>query len=474
MRKNKCELRRWGTQGLCHPCRVSSGALPPLAGERFHLFGIAGRGLAPLAAVSRHLGAEVDGCDSLGFDDSHAYLESLGIAVAREHSPDHVGPGTTLVATSIAPPDHPEIRAAAARGAHWHRTELLAAVMRCRRSAGVTGSHGKGTVVALATAALASSGLDPVAVVGANVPAFGGYARLGSGPLVAEVDDSDGSLAQVDSDVAAVTNLDEDHPHLGIPLREVTRSVGAFVARARTRVVLGPSPRSDLLEPYAAAEVWRYGRDVSGRVVAQDRGETTVELRVPGAAPVRSVVRLLGARIEVNAALAFAVAVSMGADTEAAAAGLGDITSITRRMQLVGQRDGVLVYDDYGGKHPVNVREGLRALRQHYPSARIIALFEPYVGYLQRWGRRYAQALGHADRVVLVPAFSHPHYPARPGLDQTWTEAFEDAPVRAAGREDAAAVALGLAGPGDVIVVFAQSHGARQIAQGAVSTGGAV
>ncbi len=439
----------------------------PLAGERFHLLGIAGRGMAPLAVAARHLGAEVDGCDRAGVAEIHDFLVSAGITYARDHDVSHVHEGTTHVATSVATSDLPEMAAVGARC--WHRSDLLARVLSARRSLGVTGSHGKGTVATLTTGALARAGLDPLAVLGILVHDFDGMARLGSGPVVAEVDDSDLSLARVTTDVAVVTNLDEDHPHLDISLRAAVQGVGEYVAKARDRVVLGPSPRAAALAAVAEAPVWTYGRDFRGRTVSARAGETVLDLNGPGGERERAVVRLLGPRTNVNAALAFVSALALGAEPAAAAAGLGDIGAMSRRLQHLGSPGGVHVFDDFGGKHPIAVREGIRALRAHYPSARITAVLEPYGPYLSRWGRRYARALGHADRVVLAPAVFHADYDAGRPFDEGWVNSCRVEPVLARDRDDAAAVARRLSEPGDVIVFFAQIHSAREMAEGLVA-----
>jgi UDP-N-acetylmuramate--alanine ligase len=441
---------------------------PALDGARLHLFGIAGRGMAPLAIVAQHLGATVDGCDRAGIAYARASLERAGIPVLATHDPDHLKDDPELVATSIAPESNDEIRVAIDRGILWHRTDLLAATLRDRPGAGVTGSHGKGTVVALTAVALAHAGLDPVALVGANVPQFGGTARLGSGPLVAEVDDSDLTLSRVSSRVAVVTNLDYDHPHLDTSLEQVVGGVGAFVSNASERVILGPSPRAGRLEEFARAEVWRYGRDYSGRVTSIRDGITRVEVSARGAGAHSATLRLIGPQPAHNAALAFASAVSLGADPAAAAAGLEDLSTITRRLELVGSANGVRVFDDFGGKHPINIRRGLAVLRRHYPDARITALFEPYGPYLARWGNRYARALSDADNVVFLPARYLADYAAE-GTDSGQWRAVCRAPNSVAADHDSGvATAMSDSRPGDVVVIFTQINLSRSMALAAV------
>ncbi|MBJ7356808.1 Mur ligase domain-containing protein [Nocardioides sp.] len=436
----------------------------PLAGERYHLFGIAGRGMAPLALAARHLGAEVTGCDRRGQEETDAALAAAGLPYDRVHSADHVADDVAFVATSVAPSDEPEVVAAQRAGGVLHRTDLLARVLEARPGVGVTGSHGKGTVTALAAAAMEAAGLDPLAVIGVTVPDVGGMVRLGAGPTVAEVDDSDLSLARVVSDVAVVTNLDDDHPHLSSSLAEAVEGVGEFVSRARRLVVLGPSPRRERLAAYAEADVWRYREDFSAHTVSTDAEGTRLVLTAPDGSRVPALVRLLGPQTAANASLAFAVAIASGADPEAAAEGLATVRTIRRRLEPMGARDGIRVFDDFGAKHPACVRGGIQTLRRHFPEARIIAAFEAYGPYLARWGRRYARALSLADQVVVAPAMFSADYAAGARFDERWTDACTVPPVLVTSREEAAAAAMSLAGPGDVVVSFAQLGTGRETA----------
>ncbi len=59
--------------------------------------------------------------------------------------------------------------------------------------------------------AMQGAGLDPSAFVGGIVPEFGSNARVGAGPFVAEVDESDRAFAQLGSQTAVFTNAEDDH-----------------------------------------------------------------------------------------------------------------------------------------------------------------------------------------------------------------------------------------------------------------------
>ena len=428
----------------------------PLAGERYHLIGVAGRGLAPLAVAARHLGAEVTGCDRAAAPDTADWLSGHGFAFADHHSVDHLEPGVTVVSTSVADPTEPEVLAADAAGGRWHRTDLLAHVLRQRPSVGVTGSHGKGSVAALTAGALVGAGLDPLALLGVAVPDLGGYARLGAGPIVAEVDDSDLSLARVDSDVTVVTSLDDDHPHLDVSLAQKVAGVGEYVARARRRVVLGATRRADALAAYAGVEVWRYGREFAARAVDRKGTETVLRLRAPDGVRAQAVVRVLGAKLAMNAALAWA--------------GAGLARRRSRRRSRGPRPDRRDLAADGAARQPGR-HQRHRRLRRRAPGRgagrdrggaelfprrvdhRRPRTVRPLHGAL---GHRYAQALGAADRVVVVPAFFHPDYDPGGSFDERWAGACRVAPTYVADHAEASATAMAMSRPGDVVVFFSQ------------------
>jgi UDP-N-acetylmuramate--alanine ligase len=420
--------------------------------------------MAPLAVVARHLGAEVTGCDRAPSDEVAAWLAAQGLDFDRSHRPEHLGAGVTAVGTSVADATDPEVVAARAQGL-WHRTDLLAHVLRQRPSVGVTGSHGKGTVAALTTAALVAAGREPNAVLGLSAPELGGFARLGSGPMVAEVDDSDNSLARVDTDVAVVTALDDDHPHLDVTLAQKVHGVGEYVGRATQRVLLGASPRAGRLAPYARAEVWRYGHELSGRVVARQGTETVVELRAPDGVRAEARLRTLVVRAQMNAALAWGAALTLGADPEVAAKGLGELTTLTRRMQVLGERDGVVVVDDMGAKHPASIRGALDTLRRHRPEGRVVVVFEPLELFLPRWGNRYARALSGADEVLLLPAFGNSDYAAGSAFDSDWAAVCQAPVRRVTDHASAVDAARAVTRPGDVLVVLTHRNASRHLAR---------
>ena len=442
------------------PWMIVQGAhqLPPLDAARLHILGIGGRGLAPLAAAAAYLGSDVTGCDVAGFELSTALLRDAGIALQSGQDPAHIDGDRHLVVTASARTDDREVEAARRAGRLHRRMDLTAAIAAERPGLGVSGSHGKGTVAALAAAAAREAGLDPLMVIGVHAAELGGSFRAGSGPSVLEIDESDQAADFVACDVATITNLDDDHPHLNVGVGDTAESVAGFVSNARRHVILGPSPRREALARHASVPVWRIGVDVTARVVARRDTGSVVEINGPDGERVEAQIRLVGPQTATNAALAYASARALGADAGAAARGLEAIDRLDRRLEPLGCHGGVWVYDDFGGKHPANVRGGVLALRKRHPGARIIAIFEPvFAAMIRRWGWRYARALQLADAAIVLPTVEHPDYP--PTDDRMLVNWFRQpgSTITGCSTPDAAArMAARDARPGDVIVGFMQ------------------
>src|SRR5262245_998320 len=89
---------------------------------------------------------------------------------------------------------------------------MLAELMRLRFSIAVAGSHGKTTTTSMVALVLERAGLDPTAVIGGRLSAFGSNARLGRGAyMVAEADESDRSFLKLYPSIAVITNVDREH-----------------------------------------------------------------------------------------------------------------------------------------------------------------------------------------------------------------------------------------------------------------------
>ena len=191
------------------------------------------------------------------------------------HDPAHLDDGVEVVVSSAIAADEPELLAARDRGLpRLHRAEVLAEMVASRRSLCVAGAHGKTTTAAMAAFAAQRLDLDPTYLIGGDVPQLGGNAGPGGGTLlVAEADESDGSLSLLRPRVAVITNIELDHHARFAGLDELRRLFAEWRAscprRGRHPARVAGRPRQR--RPSASDTARSSGRSARSRAAAADR-----------------------------------------------------------------------------------------------------------------------------------------------------------------------------------------------------------
>ena len=399
--------------------------------RRVHFIGVGGIGMSGIAELLANLGYVVSGSDTRksGVTDR---LEAMGVTVASGHAAANVGDADVVVYSSAVRPDNPEVREARARRIPViPRAEMLAELMRLRFGICVAGAHGKTSTTSMIALVLERAGLDPTAVIGGRLSAFGSNARLGRGAyMVAEADESDRSFLTLTPSVAVITNIDREHMDAYGSFADLQQAFidfankvpfyGAVVACADDAELCAVMPRfKRRLITYGIAADTSAGD--SRNTDTPQLLATNVRLEGYGS---RSVIEkherrggagttTLGAltlsvpgRHSVQNALA-AVAVGLELDVPFAkiAAALAEFQGAERRFEHRGIVNGITVIDDYG-HHPTEIAAVLAAAKAAKPS-RIVVAFQPH-----RYTRtrdlmnEFGVALAEADEVVLTDIYA--------------------------------------------------------------------
>ncbi len=387
-----------------------------------HFVGIGGIGMSGIAELLANLGYQVSGSDQRATDITRR-LTAMGVRVHEGHAGENVGDADVVVVTSAARPDNAEIVEARRRGVPViARAEMLAELMRLRRTGiAIGGAHGKTTTTSMVALMLERAGLDPTAVIGGRLSAFGSNARLGQGDvIVAEADESDGSFLKLSPVISVITNVDREHlDHYG----SFEAALDAFVTFANTvsfdgTVIVGVDDAvlAGLL-PRMTRRVVTYATDqpaamVLARDITTGQGTTTCGVwrrAAHGDGPVEHlgtlVLNVPGRHNLRNALAAVCVGLQLGLAWDRIAFGLAEFQGAERRLQVVGERDGVLVVDDYG-HHPTEIAAVIAACREAW-ARRLVLLFQPH-RYTRTAGllEEFADVLAQADDVCLLPIYA--------------------------------------------------------------------
>ena len=440
--------------------------------HRIHFVGIGGIGMSGIAELLANLGYRVSGSDAKSSELTER-LAAMGVNVQIGHRAENIGDVDVVVFTSAVRPDNPELAEARRRRIPViARAELLGELMRLRFAIAVAGAHGKTTTTSMIALVLERAGLDPTAVIGGRLSAFGSNARLGRGDyMVAEADESDRSFLKLYPSIAVMTNIDREHMEAYGTFGELQQAFVEFANRVPFYgCVVACADDAELigLRSRFTRRVVTYGLtrdDVDVRAVdvrLEDFGSTCTVLRPragSGGADVLGELRLQvpGRHSVQNALAAVAVGLELEIPFDRIRTGLADFQGVERRFQHYGEVHGIRVVDDYG-HHPTEIAAVLAAARAARPG-RIVVAFQPHRYTRTRdLMREFGLALAGADEVVLTSIYAASEDPI-PGVTLEALAASLDTsratPVRVVpALDDVARTLAEITRPGDLVIIL--------------------
>jgi UDP-N-acetylmuramate--alanine ligase len=383
--------------------------------------------MSGIAELLTNLGYEVSGSDAKRSDVTDR-LESLGVRVHVGHDAGRLGQSDVVVVSSAITPDNPEVVEAQKRHVPViPRAEMLAELMRLRYGIAVAGAHGKTTTTSMVALMLERAGLDPTAVIGGRLSAFGSNARLGRGDyMVAEADESDRSFLKLSPSIAVITNIDREHmesygtwenlQHAFVEFANKVPFYGAVVA-----CVDDPPVRA--LLPRFTRRVITYALDQEADVTGSEMqllpfgSKTRIRMKRPdGSAEDTGMLHLKvpGRHNVLNALGAIAVGLEVAIPFNRITGALDAFQGAERRFQTRGEAAGVMVVDDYG-HHPTEIAAVIAAARAGI-DRRIVAVFQPHrYSRTEQLLNEFGPAFAGADAVVLTEIYAAGEQPI-PGI----------------------------------------------------------
>ncbi|MGB3294003.1 MAG: UDP-N-acetylmuramate--L-alanine ligase [Phormidesmis sp.] len=412
------------------------------SGRPFHFIGIGGIGMSALAHVLASRNLPVSGSD-LRLSHITDRLEAQGAHIFNRQQAEnlefftratadrvHKSAGLETAGSAKRPPVLPQVvcstaigesnaeyRAAVATGCPiFHRSDILAALMNERKGIAIAGTHGKTTTSSITGYLLLKAGVDPTIIIGGEVSAWAGNAYVGqSDYVVAEADESDGSLVKLSSHIGVITNIELDHPdhyssldqvvaifeQFGSQCGTVIGSLDCPTVRDRIHLDISYSLEADSDADYIATDIRERAEAMTATI--WERGEKLGDLRVP----------LLGLHNLSNTLAAVAVARHLGVSFAAIVTHLPNFQGARRRFEHRGLHNEILFVDDYA-HHPSEIRATLAAAQVQrqgvLPSGRkrrIVAVFQPH-----RYSRaaalldEFATAFAGVDRLLVTDIYS--------------------------------------------------------------------
>ncbi len=408
------------------------------SGRPFHFIGIGGIGMSALAHVLASRKLNVSGSD-LRLSHITERLEAQGAHIFDQQRAENLafftedfveeaagkavlpaGKVTRLpqvVCSTAIGESNAEYRQALALGCPiFHRSDILAALMNEKKGIAIAGTHGKTTTSSITGYLLLKAGVDPTIIIGGEVRAWAGNAYVGkSDYVVAEADESDGSLVKLSSEIGVITNIELDHPDHYTSLDQVVAifeqfaskcetvvgSIDCLTVRDRIKPTISYSVDSKTNADYSATNIIETAHGITADIL--ERGENLGNLTIP----------LLGLHNLSNTLAAIAVARLLNVSFEDIQKHLPNFKGARRRFEHRGFHNDILFVDDYA-HHPSEIRATLAAAQvqraERLPAGgtrKIVAVFQPH-----RYSRvtallaEFSTCFEGADRILVTDIYS--------------------------------------------------------------------
>lgn len=344
--------------------------------------------MSGIAEILLSYGFKVSGSD-LKMNSSADRLKKMGAEIFLGHSENNLPKeASLLVYSSAVNSENPEVKEAVKRNIPViRRAEVLAELMRLSYGVAVSGSHGKTSTTSMIAAILEQAGLDPTVIIGGQVKSLGSGAKFGKGDfLVAETDESDRSFLLLKPTMAVVTNIDTEHLTAYSSFAELQKSFHDFLMAVPfygLSVLCIDDPKvRDLAGEYKGRKV-TYGLSPDANLVAKnvsfERMLSHYDVYLNGEKLVSVSLPIPGMHMVVNSLAAIAIGLELDIKPEVIAKALNSFGGVKRRLEVIGEIDGVTIMNDYG-HHPTEIRATLNAVRASFAKGlgKLHVIFQPH------------------------------------------------------------------------------------------------
>ena len=356
-----------------------------------HFIGIGGIGMSGIAEILYNLGYKISGSDINKSSNVNRLIE-MGIKIHIGQRAENIKNVSIIVISSAIPEDNVELVAGTLNKIPIvRRADMLAELMRFKKSISVGGSHGKTTTTSFISTLLEGAKLDPTVVNGGIIEAYGTNARLGKSDwMIVEADESDGTFIKLPSTYVVITNIDREHIDFYKTFDNLNRAFRNFVEnipfygvaficidspdtenlckdiKYRKLITYGFNRKSDLMISNVKVKnsLTYFDITINKSSLSKNKYIKNLSIPIPGEHNIR------------NACASIAVALELDIKEKTIKDVLKNFKGVERRFSFVGSVNNIKIIDDYA-HHPTEIKNTLKAARL-LCNGKLIVVFEPH------------------------------------------------------------------------------------------------
>ncbi|MBJ2173681.1 UDP-N-acetylmuramate--L-alanine ligase [Aureibaculum sp. A20] len=378
--------------------------------HNIYFIGIGGIGMSALARYFNANNFFVSGYDKTPSPVTKG-LNELGISIHFEDDikaiPKQIfdKKDTVIVYTPAIPKDHTEFNYFKDKGyTIYKRSEILGAITKNTFCFGVAGTHGKTTTSTILGHILHEAKLNATSFLGGIAVNYNSNLILGGDKIsVVEADEFDRSFLQLSPNFACITSMDADHLDIYGEEAALTQSFNDFANLVSDKLFIRKGLPIEGIT-YGIEE----GADYDAKNIKIENGTYIFDVQTPTELYKNIEINIPGRHNVLNTVVALAMADSYGVPLATIAEALKSFKGIKRRFNYKIKTDNLVLIDDYA-HHPTEINAVADAVRELFPSDKILAVFQPHLFTRTRdFIDDFATSLSKFDELILLDI-----YPAR-------------------------------------------------------------
>jgi len=391
--------------------------------KKVYVIGIKGSGVVAIVEILQSLGISVTGSDTHEKFFTDEVLQKLGVKYVEGFATENIPVDIDLVVYSTAYNEDNNVEMQEAKKRNLSMLsypEILGELFNQKYGIAVCGTHGKTTTAAMLADILNKIGTDPGAVIGSRVTDWGSNALMGQGDFfVLEADEYQNKLRLYAPKAAILTSVDWDHPDTYPTFTEYKQAFTDFVSKIPKTgflAVWGDSINTLDISKNATCNVLSYGfsEDCDYKIsnfqlpISNEfpiSNFQTFDISHSGKSLGTFQTQLVGKHNALNAAAVIVVCSKLNLDMEKVREALKSFKGTSRRFEIIGERNGALLIDDYG-HHPEEIRVTLKGAREKYADKNLITVFHPHsYSRTEALLQDFAQSFDDADKVMVLDIY---------------------------------------------------------------------
>ena len=387
-----------------------------------YFIGIGGIGMSALARYFKAIGKNVSGYDKTETELT-TDLQQLGIDIHFEDKIDLIPndyylENTLVIITPAVPKTHSQWNYFVERSYNLKkRAEVLGIITKDTFCFAVAGTHGKTTTSGILGHILFESGADVTAFVGGIVENYNSN-LIGNGKTitVVEADEFDRSFLHLHPDIACVTSMDADHLDIYGDKESIEASFREFADKIIDKNKLFITNELPLKGISCAVNENANFNAFNIKII---NSHYVFDVKTPTEILKNIEFGLPGKHNLMNALMALAMAQTFGIPTKDIANALRSFKGIKRRFSYQIKSEKLVYIDDYA-HHPTEINAVHDALRELYPTQKVLAIFQPHLfSRTKDFADDFAKSLAAFDEVILLDIYPARELPME-GITSSW------------------------------------------------------